>query len=72
MDAKTFKRLRLELNYTQKELAEKLGLTDRWVREIEAGRASITKRTATAVRAVHYHNRSWRSKRVRKHNPYVR
>ena len=62
MDARSLKKLRLELDISQAELAQELGVTQALVCMMEAGKTPVTGRTVKqltalrreAVRSAHY------------------
>jgi len=49
MNNTTFKKIRVEKGYTQKQLAEYLGLTDHYISYLENGHKPIVRRTELAM-----------------------
>ena len=72
MDAQEFKRLRLELDYTQKQLGNKLGITDRQIRNYESGRTQIGITYVRLLKVIHGKELTWRRNRKSPKNPRIR
>tara|TARA_B110000208_G_C11558009_1_gene354226 strand:- start:212 stop:469 length:258 start_codon:yes stop_codon:yes gene_type:complete len=54
MTSQLFKKTRLELNLTQQELADVLGMTRQHIGQIEKGNISVQKQTALALDQLAY------------------
>lgn len=57
MDMKTFRKIRRERGYTQKELAEYLGLTDHYISYMENGHKPIVRRTELSMKNLPYNDK---------------